>query len=363
MAAPKGGQPPDVTTTTTARIRELVCSGEPLTEADARDLYECSDLLELGHLAQAVTECLGAPPCALSTTRRIRYSNVCRNRCRHCRRAKAPGAEGAYTRTVTEMVDLAGEARAEGISYLQLAGGASPDPNTDYYLEMVSALRRAYPGVRLEGFAPAQLAAIAQSTHRPFREIIRDLRAAGLDALLEDGADIFDPEIRRALCPTKASGGVWLQVMRDAHEEGMVTGASMLYGHLEGPREKVEHLSRLRDLNDETHGFGFYAPRCFRSNGTPVTGSGLVSGTEDLREFAVGRVYLAGIASIRCYANDLGMKTTQIALHFGVGSVVVAVHDGEPVSDEERGKAGLPNQTQLGELLTRAGHAIGSHER
>lgn len=340
------------------RIRELVSASAALSEADALALYECTDLLELGHLAQAVQEKRAGQACQLTTARRIRYSNVCRNQCRHCRRAKAPGAEGAYTRTVAEVVDLAGAAWDQGISYVQLVGGASPDPLPDFYLEMVSALRRHYPGLRLEGFAPAQLAAIAQAVHRTFSEIIRDLRAAGLDAILEDGADIFDPEIRRALCPAKASGGVWLQVMRDAHEEGMVTGASMLYGHLEGPPQKVEHLSRLRDLHDETQGFGFYAPRCFRSNGTPITGSGLVSGTEDLREFAVGRVFLAQFGSIRCYANDLGMKTTQIAVHFGVDDVVVAVHDDEPVSDDERAREGLPNQGQLGELLERAGHPV-----
>lgn len=340
------------------RIRELVSADVPLSEADALSLYECTDLLELGSLAQTVQARRGLPACHLTTARRLRYSNVCRNRCPHCGRAKAPDADGAYTRTVAQMVDLAGEAWAEGIGYVQLVGGASPDPRWDYYLEMVQALRQQYPGLRLEGFAPPQLAVIAQAVHRTFRELVRELHAAGLDAIVEDGADIFDPDVRQRLCPSKASGGVWLQVMRDAHEEGMVTGGSMLYGHQETPPQKVEHLSRLRDLSDETRGFGFYAPRCFRSNGTSTRGSGLVSGTEDLREFAVGRVYLSQVPSIRCYANDLGMKTTQIAAHFGVDSVVVAVHDEEPVADDERAHQGLPNESQLRELLQRAGHRV-----
>ncbi len=339
-------------------VQDKLAAGQPLSEQDALDLYQSGDLLGLGRLAEATMSEDSVRRCELISVRRVRYSNICRNRCRHCLRAKQPGDEGAYTRSVDEVTQLVGAAVEAGIDQVQLTGGANPDPPYDYYLSMVSAVRRAFPHIHLQGFAPAQLAAIATAKRRSFLEVLADLRAAGLDSLLEDGADIFDPRIRRVLCPAKATGGTWLQVMREAHEMGWVGGASMLYGHYEGRDEKVEHLTRLRDLQDETHGFTFLAPRAFRSpqkaghEGVPV------GGTDDLREFAVGRAFLSNFAHIRCYANDLGMKTTQIALHFGVDTVVVVAHDSEPLDDDVRAACRLPNASQLHDMIERGGFEV-----
>ena len=336
-------------------IREKLSSGESIIELDALELYACTDLLELGRLAGPPVEEGRDRHCELVNVRRIRYSNVCRNQCRHCIKAKGPGEEGAYTRSAAEVTDLVGAAVEAGIDQIQLAGGANPDPPYEYYIEMVSSVREAFPEVHIQGFAPAQLAAIATEARRGFREVLSDLQEAGLNSIREDGADIFDPEIRRIICPAKASGGTWLQVMREAHEIGYVSGASMLYGHYEGGDEKVEHLSRLRDLQDETQGFTFFAPRAFRTNGNIELESSIIGGVEDLRQFAVARIFLSNFPHIRCYANDLGMKTTQISLHFGVDTVVVVVHDGQPIVDEERAARSMPNATQLWELIQRLG--------
>ncbi len=332
-------------------IREKIDRGVPLEDQDATELYSSSDLLGLGMLAQSVRQRVGASACSLISVRRIRYSNVCRNRCRHCDGSFMEGAEGAYTATVPEVVDWVGEAVRRGVDQIQLTGGSNPEPPYDYYMEMVGAVRAAFPEIHIQGFAPEQLANIAKRAALTFTEVLRDLKNAGLSSLLEDGADIFDPTIRTYLCPAKCTGGTWLQIMREAHELGMFTGASMLYGHLEGPETKTEHLSRLRDLQDETGGFTFFAPRAFRRS--KRVRNGLVGGLEDLREFAVSRVFLQNFPHVRCYANDLGMKTTQIALQFGVDSVVVLVRDGEPLDDGMRADVGLPNATQLRDLLER----------
>ena len=247
-------------------IRERLSRGERLSEDEGLALYMFPDLLELGRLVRLVEAEASARSRNLITVRRIQYTNVCRNQCRHCHRAKAPGEEGAFTRSLAQIVDMVGDAVDRGVEQVQLVGGANPDEPYEYYIEMVSSVRRAFPQVRLEAFAPAQLAHIAEVGGVGFQQLLEDLADAGVASIPEDGADIFDPEIRRHLCPAKASGGTWLQVMREAHELGMVTGGSMLYGHFEGPAEKVEHLSRLRDLQDETQGFGFYAPRAFLPN-------------------------------------------------------------------------------------------------
>ena len=339
-------------------IKDKLSRGEPISELDALELYACNDLLTLGQLAQLATRKDQAGQCTIINVRRVRYSNICRNRCRHCARAKEPGEAGAYTRSAAEVRDLVGAAVKLGIDQIQLVGGANPDPPYDYYLDMVRTVREDFPHVHIQGFAPAQLAAIATTAERSFRHVLTDLREAGLDSILEDGADIFDPKIRRILCPAKASGGTWLQVMREAHEEGVLGGAGMLYGHFEGPDEKVEHLSRLRDLQEETGGFRFFAPRAFRIGGKSALDSPLIGGTEDMREFAVGRAFLENFPHIRCYANDLGMKSTQIALQFGVDTIAVVVHDAEPVGDEERAARGMPNATQLSDLADRAGFRV-----
>jgi aminodeoxyfutalosine synthase len=339
-------------------VREKLSFGQEISQQEAQELYVCTNLLELGQVAGEVRSNLRNHECTLITARRIRYSNVCRNRCSYCNKAKRPGEDGAYTRSVSEVVDLAGAAMSAGVNQLQLAGGASPNAELGYFLEMVSALRRAYPRVHIQGFAPAQLVNLSVMAHRSSEELLVELRDAGLDSILEDGADIFDPEIRQVLCRSKATGGQWLQVMREAHEIGLPGGASMLYGHFEGREEKVEHLCRLRDLQDETGSFAFFAPRAFRAENNILSVGSLVGGAEDLREFAVGRIVLSSFPHIRCYANDLGMKTTQIALHFGVDTVVVAIHDNEPILDYERAAEGLPNATQIAELIERAGFEV-----
>lgn len=339
-------------------IRDKLLSGEHITEAEGEALYASTDLLALGRLAEIVTARLSGAERTLVSARRIRYSNVCRNQCRYCVNAKRPGAPGAYTRSVGEVVDLVGESVAAGIEQFQLTGGTNPDVTYDYYLDMLSSIRRAYPEVHLQGFAPAQLAAITAMAQSRFTDVLSDLRDAGLNSILEDGADIFDPRIRKVLCGAKATGGQWLQVMRDAHSVGLAGGASMLYGHYEGAEEKLHHLSHLRDLQDETGGFTFYAPRAYMPNENGVDPGTLVGGTEDLREFAVARVFLAGVPHVRCYANDLGMKTTQIALHFGVDTVVCRIHDDEPLNDDKRAALRLPNAMQLRELISHSGFEV-----
>jgi aminodeoxyfutalosine synthase len=336
-------------------VKDSIAGGRPLTVAEGEELYACTDLLELGRLAETLRHRQADGNCTLIKARRIRYSNVCRNQCSYCAKAKRPGEDGAYQRTVDEVVDLVDEAVSLGFTQFQLAGGASPSDELDYFLEMLSALRARYPQIHLQGFAPAQLVNIANVARLSSTEVLAQLRGAGLDSLLEDGADIFDPAIRRVLCRTKATGGQWLQVMREAHGMGMLGGASMLYGHYEGREEKIEHLCHLRDLQDETGRFTFYAPRTFRAENNLANAGALVGGVEDLREFAVGRIFLSTFPHLRCYANDLGMKTTQIALNFGVDTVVVVTHDHEPLRDEDRADAGLPNLPQLRELVERVG--------
>jgi len=339
-------------------IRDKLLSGVDITEAEADALYASTDLLALGRLAEIVDARISGTDRTLVSARRIRYSNVCRNQCRYCVSAKRPGDPGAYTRSVSEVVDLVGEAVQAGIDQFQLTGGTNPDVTYDYYLDMLSAIRGSYPYVHLQGFAPAQLSAITVMAQSRFTDVLADLRDAGLDSILEDGADIFDPTIRRVLCGSKATGGQWLQVMRDAHSVGLVGGASMLYGHYEGAAERVHHLSYLRDLQDETGGFTFYAPRAYQPNENGIDPGTLVGGTEDMREFAVARVFLTDVPHIRCYANDLGMKTTQIALHFGVDTVVCRVHDDEPLHDDRRAALKLPNATQLRELIEHSGFDV-----
>ncbi len=335
------------------QIGDKIQAGEALCEQDATALYQATDLLELGRLAQLSCGTPGRKVGSLIEIRRVRYSNICRNQCRHCDRSIRPDGDGGFTRSVAEVVDLVGEAVSTGIDQIQLTGGSNPDPPYDYYLDLVSSVRTAFPGTRIQGFAPEQVANIGTVADVGCERAVRDLRDAGLDSLLEDGADIFDYEIRNYLCPAKSTGGMWLHIMREAHQLGMYTGASMLYGHYEGPEAKAEHLSHLDDLQDETGAFTFFAPRALRRSPNIKHGNGLVGGAEDMREFAVSRIFLNGFPHLRCYANDLGMKTTQMALHFGVDTAAVLIRDDEPLDDAVRADLRLPNATQLRELMER----------
>jgi len=300
---------------------EKVERRERLAFEDGVRLFHSNSLMSVGWAANLVRRCLNGGRTYYIVNRHINYTNVCKNRCRFCAFSRSEGEPGAYTLSVDEIVEKAETAR-RGLEFteLHIVGGLHPDRPLDYYLEMLSALKRRMPAVHLQAFTAVEVDHLASMSGLTVRDTLARLRSAGLGSLPGGGAEVFSRRVREQLCPEKLSAEGWLNVMRAAHELGIRSNATMLYGHVETSEEKVDHLIRLRELQDETGGFLAFVPLAYHPMGTclgSLNGRRRTSGVDDLKTIAVARLMLDNFPHIKAFWIMLGPKLAQVALHFG----------------------------------------------
>lgn len=301
-------------------IVEKAASAERLSFDDGVRLYNSHDLLAIGWAANLVRRRLNGNRTHYIINRHINYTNVCKNNCRFCAFSRREGEPGAYTLSVDEVIRKAEEARRDiDFTELHIVGGCHPSLPFSYYTEMLSRLKARMPAVHLQAFTAVEIAHIAEISGQSVRDTLVQLREAGLGSLPGGGAEVFSQRIRRELCPEKLPSEAWLNVMRIAHDLGIRSNATMLYGHIESPEEKVEHLIRLRELQDETRGFLAFIPLAYHCGGTQlgaVNGRGH-SGIDDLKTIAISRLMLDNFPHIKSFWIMLGVKLAQVSLHFG----------------------------------------------
>jgi len=295
-------------------------SGRRLDPRDALWLLTEAPLLPLGalahedrchrHPADRVTFVIDANP---------NYTNVCDTYCTFCAFYRPLGHPEAWTRSPAEMVRRVAPAVAAGATRLLLQGGHNPGLPFSYYLELVESLRASYPEVELHMFSPPEIRAIARFSEQSVRDVLRRFHGAGLRTLPGGGAELLSERVRTRISPLKGSPDDWIDVMRTAHQLGYRTTATLMYGHVEGPEDVVEHLSRLRDLQDETGGFFAFIPWSFKRGATPLS-----SAVEQeagpgryLRILAVARLFLDNVPHVQCSWFSEGEKAGQLGLHFG----------------------------------------------
>lgn len=324
-----------------AEIRTKVECADRLTAEDCLYLYSHADILELGELANLVRERKNGNCAYFVVNRHINYTNVCVNRCRFCAFSRSLGEPGAYTMTVQQVLEAAVSSTGE-FTELHIVGGLHPELPFDYYLEMLSRLRAALPKVHLQAFTAVEVAHFAQVAGLSVRETLHKLIEAGLGSLPGGGAEVFSPRVRAAVCSSKLPGDEWLRVMRTAHELGLRSNATMLYGHIETPHEKVDHLLRLRALQDETGGFMAYIPLAYHSANTELGGRPSTTGIEDLREVAIGRLALDNFDHVKSFWIMQGIKLAQVSLWFGADDL-----DGTVVEERITHAAGATTPQSL----------------
>ncbi len=292
--------------------------GERLSFKDGVRLLASNDLLAIGWAANLVRRRLNGDRTYYIVNRHINYTNVCRNRCRFCAFSASDGEPGAYTMSIEEVVRKAEDARQDtDFTELHIVGGLHPDLPFSYYTQMLSELKRRMPDVHLQAFTAVEIDHLARIAGLSITETLTQLRDAGLGSLPGGGAEVFAPRIRQELCAEKLSSEGWLDVMRAAHELGIRSNATMLYGHIETAEERVDHLLRLRQLQDETGGFLTFIPLAFHPKGTDLEGIRKPSGIDDLKMIAVSRLMLDNFPHVKVFWIMLGVKLAQVALHFG----------------------------------------------
>ena len=301
-------------------IYKKVESGDRLSAADGEFLFSSEvDLHALGELADVVRRRKNGNVAYYNRNLHLNPTNVCIFRCSLCAYSceDEGGDPKCYVMTPQEIHARGQEAVDAGCTELHIVGGVHPTKTFDWYLGMTRDLHTAFPRLHLKAWTAVEIDHFAQSTARSVRSILEELIAAGLGSLPGGGAEIFDPQVRTQICPRKADAGAWLEIHRTAHELGLRTNASMLYGHIEAIEHRVDHLVRLRQLQERTGGFQVFVPLAFHPENTPMSHLRRVSATEDLRVVAVSRLMLDNFDHIKAYWISLGVGTAQTALAYG----------------------------------------------
>lgn len=299
------------------RIKQKVMEGERLSAEEGIELFRSNDLLALGRLAGYAAERKNGNRVYFIQNMHINPTNICINRCKFCAFSRSKGEPGAYEMTIDDILTSAAKA-GKGVREFHIVSGLHPDLPFSWYLDMLKALKRVFPEIHIKAFTAVEIDYLSRIAGLGLTETLMKLRDAGLDSLPGGGAEIFSPGVRNTLCAEKISGSRWLEVMEAAHNTGLKSNATMLYGHIETYEDRIDHLIRLRELQDRTGGFQAFIPLSFHSQNTEIKKSAYTTGFDDLKTLAVSRLMLDNFDHVKAYWVMLGEKIAQVSLSFGV---------------------------------------------
>jgi aminodeoxyfutalosine synthase len=336
-------------------IAEKVFARERLTLEDAVTLYKSFDILAIGWLANHVRERMHGNVAYFNVNRHINPTNVCVAACRLCAFGRKKDTPGAYTMALEEAFETAASGYSEAVTEFHIVGGLHPDLPFQYYLDLISGLKERFPQVHLKALTMVEIAFLAKRGKLTIEQTLRQLKDAGLDSLPGGGAEIFNERVRRVICDHKIDGDEWLNTARTAHRIGLKSNATMLYGHVENEEDRADHLVRLRNLQDETHGFQTFIPLAFHPANTPLQHLFPTTGMADLKQIAIGRLVLDNFPHIKAYWQMMSAKIAQICLRFGADDI-----DGTVIEEKIYHDAGATTpqgmrRSELVRLITEAG--------
>jgi len=344
--------------TSDARLRAIAArveAGERLGFDDGVALYRSPDILAVGWMANAVRERMHGDIAYFNVNRHINPTNVCVASCRLCAFGRKKGAAGTYTMALEEAWATAGTGLTEAVTEFHIVGGLDPDLPFEYFEELVRGLKERYPKVHVKAFTMVEVAFFAKLYKMTIEETLLRLKAAGVDSLPGGGAEIFADRVRHIICDHKIDGGEWLETARTAHRIGLRSNATMLYGHVENDEDRVDHMLRLRELQDETGGFQTFIPLAFHPDNTALAHIAKTTGMMDLRQIAVGRLLLDNFAHVKSYWQMVSPEMAQISLRFGADDI-----DGTVIEEKIYHDAGATTpqgmrRADLVRLITEAG--------
>jgi aminodeoxyfutalosine synthase len=300
-----------------ANIEEKVNDGERLSFDDGLFLEEKVDVLTLGQLANTVRERKNGNLAYYNTNIHLNPTNVCVYRCIFCAFRADLKAEKAYTFTDDMIRERALEARAQGATEIHVVGGLHHQKPFEWYVDVVRVIHETCPELHIKAWTGVEINWFSHITKKPYKWCLEKLIEAGLGSMPGGGAEIFDQEVREQICEHKADSQSWIDIHRDAHQLGLRTNATMLYGHVEEAKHRIDHLCKLRELQDETGGFQTFIPLAFHPDNTGLDHIPKPSGLQDLKTIAISRLMLDNFDHIKAYWIMLGEKIAQTALSFG----------------------------------------------
>ena len=336
-------------------IAAKVLAGERLDFNDGLALYGSPDVLAVGWLANHVRERMHGDVTYFNVNRHINPTNVCVAACKLCAFGRKKGDPAGYTMALEEAFETAASGYSEAVTEFHIVGGLHPDLPFEYFLDLVSGLKQRFPKVHIKAFTMVEVAYLARRAKLTIEQTLVKLREAGVDSMPGGGAEIFAARVRSIICDHKIDGDEWLETARLAHKLGLKSNATMLYGHIESDEDRVDHLLKLRALQDETGGFQTFIPLAFHPENTPLDHLPVTTGLTDIRQIAVSRLLLDNFPHIKAYWQMMTPKIAQIALRFGADDL-----DGTVIEEKIYHDAGATTpqgmtRKELCRLITEAG--------
>ncbi len=338
-------------------IAEKILNGERLSFEDGLTLFESEDIHTIGYLANLVSERKNGKFAYFNVNVHITPTNICIGTCKFCAFRRKKGEKGAYELTVEEILEKLRNYREQnpGLTEVHIVGGLHPDWGYERYLEIVRSIKEKFPDIHIKAYTAEEIKYISEKGNRTIEETLKDLIEAGLGSIPGGGGEIFSERVRKKICPDKISGEEYLEIHKTAHRLGLKSNATMLFGHIESFEDRVDHLIRLREAQDETGGFQTFIPLAFHPINTEIPNANYTTGFDEIKTIAVSRLLLDNFQHIKAYWIMLGEKIAQLALQFGADDIDGTVTE-EDITQAAGARAGqyIPKK-RLIKLIKEAG--------
>ncbi len=346
-----------ITTLHIDKVAQKCLNGERITPDEATLLWCEAPLWLLSKLAVQRKRELSGDKVFFNRNFHLEPTNLCRFNCLFCSYRRGKGAPDAWDHSMEEMFQIARSYSGKGITEVHVVGGVHPDHDFAFYLELIAGVKAILPEATIKAFTAVELADMIERAGLSYTQGLEQLRAAGMESIPGGGAEIFDEELRAKICPDKGSTKVWLDMHRAAHELGIKSNATILYGHMESLEQRIDHLDRLRELQDATGGFNAFIPLKYRNFGNSMSELGEVSIVEDMKMLALSRIYLDNIPHIKSYWVMYGKDTTEMALAFGADDIDGTIDDSTKIYSMAGAEDKKPRMTtsEMEALIRRAG--------
>jgi len=338
-------------------IAKKVFANQRITTSEALELYKSNDLGILAILAQHVRTRINQDKAFFNRNIHIEPTNICIYSCDFCSYKRKIGEEGSWESTKEDILQQVIEHNKKGITEVHIVGGVHPKRNLEYYGDIIKSIKDINPELHIKAFTAVELEFMIKKSGYTFAEGLSKLKEYGLDSIPGGGAEIFHDEIRNSICDAKTTSNLWLEMHETAHKAGIPSNATMLYGHIEKYEHRVHHLNELRELQDRTSGFNTFIPLKYKKANNSMEYIGEVSTIEDLKNYAVSRIFLDNIPHLKAYWPMIGKDTTQLSLSFGVDDVDGTIDDTTKIYSMAGAEDTKPKMSteNLVELIKKAG--------
>ncbi len=318
----------NTTDTQLQHIAQKVKDGTRVTEDECLALFNKGSLSFVGALANFIREKLHGNKTYFNRNFHIEPTNVCVFSCKFCSYSRLYAhKEDGWELSISQMLDIVKTYDGKPITEVHIVGGVHPKMNMDYFIELMQKIKAYRPSLHVKAFTAVELDYMFRKAKLSIADGMKKLHEAGLDSLPGGGAEIFHPQIREQICADKVDANGWLQIHEEAHKLGMHSNATMLYGHIEKYEHRVDHMKRLRELQDKTHGFNTFIPLKFRNHDNDMSYVPESNITEDMRLYAIARIYLDNFPHLKAYWPMLGRQNAQLSLSFGVNDIDGTIDD------------------------------------